>query len=58
MLKRENSGTSRSGTFPRSIETTEGTLRRVYDSQGIKHDDRMIREDSRAIEKLHREFGK
>ncbi len=39
-------------------ESTEDKLRRVYDSQGIKYDDRTIREDARAIEKLNREFGK
>ncbi len=39
-------------------ETTEEKLRRVYRSQGIKYDDRMIREDARAIERLHRDLNK
>ena len=39
------------------VESTEAKLRRVYDSQGIKYDDKMIRDDSKAIEQLHREFG-
>jgi len=47
---------SRSSSY--SSETTEDKLRRVYDSQGIKYDDRMIHEDARAVEKLTREFGK
>lgn len=49
------------GSSPASKPAQEGTedkVRRVYDSQGIKHDDRMIRDDTRAIEQLNREFGK
>lgn len=38
-------------------ENTEDKLRRVYRSQGIRYDDRMIREDARAIEKLHRDLN-
>lgn len=41
-----------------SYESTEDKLRRVYDSQGIKYDNKMLREDARAVEDLHREFGK
>jgi hypothetical protein len=37
--------------------STEDKLRRIYQSQGIPHDDRMIREDAKAVEQLHREFG-
>lgn len=66
MFKSDDSGTSssehpprrNSGTSPRTNESTEDTLRRVYDSQGIKYDDRMIREDARAIEQLDRKFVK
>jgi len=52
-----NDKPSSSGTPTPRHERTEDKLRRVYDSQGIKYDDRMIREDARAIEELHREFG-
>jgi len=52
-----NPGSSSSETSTPRQESTEDKLRRVYDSQGIKHDDRMIRDDARAIEQLHREFG-
>ena len=51
------SGSNSDTSTPR-YEATEDKLRRVYDSQGIRHDDRMIREDARAIEQLHREVGK
>ena len=45
-------------TNPRnSTSSTERTLRRVYESQGIKHDDKMIREDAKAIEQLHRDIN-
>gem|GEM_PF-4468406 len=40
-----------------SRESTQDTLRRVYDAEGIHYDERMIREDTRAIEQLYKEFG-
>mgnify|MGYP005855528163 CR=1 FL=1 len=58
LFKNDNPSSSNSGTSTPRYESTEDKLRRVYDSQGIKYDDRMIREDARAIEQLHREFGK
>ena len=57
-LSNQDNSRSASQSSNRTYESTESTLRRVYDSQGIKHDDRMIREDARAIEQLHREFDK
>jgi hypothetical protein len=52
-----NDSSSTSSPSRPAVESTEDKLRRVYDSQGIDYDDRMIREDARAIEQLHREFG-
>ncbi|HZR53738.1 MAG TPA: hypothetical protein VFB06_30050 [Streptosporangiaceae bacterium] len=49
---------SSGGSSTPVYESTEDKLRRVYDSQGIKYDNKMLREDARAIEQLHREFGK
>lgn len=45
-------------THSSANENTEDKLRRVYDSQGVQYDDQMIRQDARAIEQLHREFGR
>jgi len=56
--KQNDTGSSSSGNNRPSYESNEDKVRRVYDSQGIKHDDRMIREDTKAIEQLAREFGK
>lgn len=58
LSRTNNSGGSNSGADSPSYESTEDKVRRVYDSQGIKHDDRMIREDAKAIEQLNREFGR
>ena len=52
-----NDSSPTSSPSPPAVESNEDKLRRVYDSQGIEYDDQMIREDSRAIEQLHREFG-
>ena len=38
------------------VESNEDKLRRVYDSQGIDYNEKMIRDDTRAIEQLSREF--
>jgi hypothetical protein len=55
-LNKRVSTTSQS--LPQAVESNEDKLRRVYDSQGIRYDDQMIREDAKAIEQLHREFGR
>ena len=57
-IKGCNSTPSYSPPTPPAVESTEDKLRRTYDSRGIPHDEKMIRDDSRAIEQLHREFGK
>jgi hypothetical protein len=48
----------RGGSYTPSYENTEDKLRRVYDSQGIKYDAKMIRDDANAVDQLYREFGK
>ena len=39
-------------------QTTEDIMRRNYDARGIKYDDKMIRDDARAVDRLNKEFGK
>jgi hypothetical protein len=58
LFKKDTPSSGGSGSYTPTIESTENKLRRVYDAQGIKYDDKMIREDARAVEELHREFGK
>ena len=36
---------------------TERALKRSYDDAGIEYDEKMIRDDARAIEQLNRELG-
>jgi hypothetical protein len=36
---------------------TELKLKQAYDAQGIDYDDKMLRDDARAIDALNREFN-
>jgi hypothetical protein len=58
LFKKDGPSSGGGGSNTPRYESTEDKLRRVYDSQGIKYDDKMIGEDARAIEELHRDFGK
>ena len=57
LFKTGGAGSGGGSSLP-AYESTEDRLRRVYDSQGIKYDNKMIRDDARAVEQLNREFGK
>lgn len=43
--------------YANAHESTEAKVRRVYESQGIKFDEKMIRDDAKMIERLHRDLN-